>query len=138
MSKPFQFSIRQMFALVTLFCVAVWLFVTVSASGLFSGPGSAAAVALGATFGCAIGLFTGAPKATALFGAVLVATVLGMIWAMLMEGLSHMGGYFQTPSLPPARPACYGGPSRRIMRRWKPCRKKPISQNALFNSACGR
>jgi hypothetical protein len=69
---------------------------------------------LGKQIGCGIGLFSDAPNATALFRGIFVAKF----------ERGPPGNHRHATRAPAARPACSGGRSRRIMRRWKSSRPR--------------
>jgi hypothetical protein len=83
MSKPFQFSMRQMFAEVSLFCVAAWLVVTLSRTNPEHVLFPVAIIALGATLGAAISLPFGRPFIDAALCAVLAALGVWMLYPMI-------------------------------------------------------
>ena len=91
MSKPFQFSMRLLFAEVSLLCVGAWLVPIIGhldrerdVAGFFL-----SLVAMGATCGIAFGLPFGTPIKGAFVGAML--TCLGIILLCIWLGLSFGG-----------------------------------------------
>jgi hypothetical protein len=80
-AKPFQFSMRGMFSLIALLCVAAWFATFAPTVEPFSGRGILATAVFGAMIGWAISLITGAPIAVALCSMVVALAVLVVIWA---------------------------------------------------------
>jgi hypothetical protein len=81
MSVRLQFSMRGMFSLFALICIATWFATFAPQVELFSGRGVLATAVFGAMIGWAISLATGAPKVVALLTVAVAVACLIVIWS---------------------------------------------------------